>query len=127
MTLILQDKWKKQLPPVDYDHYKALYHAYLNNQLSYLEDISLFASTGKLIPLRQAKNHAGHRLIICFYQYTGVEASVPTFTASLKSTESVVVTIPTLTLAPGETTLWTIIFTTPMTAFTEGWLVSIDT
>jgi 3-dehydroquinate dehydratase len=124
MTLILQDKWQKQLAPVDDHYYKMLYQAYLNNQLTELEDISLFASTGKLTALRQAKNHAGHRLIICFYHNTTEETIMPTFTATLPTSESTAVTIPNLTLAPGEATLWTVIFTAPTTAFTDGWLVS---
>lgn len=126
MTLILQDKWQKQLAPVDYHHYKTLYQAYLKDQLTYLEDIGLCASMGKLIPLRQAKNHAGHRLIICFYQNTTEETIAPTFTATLSSSEAVAVNIPNLTLAPGEASLWTVIFTAPKTTFTEGWLVSFD-
>ncbi len=126
LTLILQDKWQKQLAAIDYRHYKSLYHAYLKNQLTSLEDIGLYASKGKLIALRQAKNHAGHRLIICFYQNTTEESIVPTFTATLPSSEAVAVTIPNLTLAPGDVTLWTIIFTAPTNTFTEGWLVKTN-
>ncbi|GEM02073.1 hypothetical protein SAMN05421839_10520 [Halolactibacillus halophilus] len=126
MTLILQDKWQKQLAAIDYHHYKKLYWAYLNNQLTDLEDIGLIATTGKLTALRQAKNHAGHRLIICFYHNTTLEILIPSFTATLPTSESVTITIPNLTLAPGEATLWTVIFTAPMTDFTDGWLVSSD-
>lgn len=127
MTLILQDKWQKQLAPVDYNHYKNLYHTYVKHQLTDLEDIGLRASIGKLIPLRQAKNHAGHRLIICFYENTTQTTLSPSFTATLPSDKGVDVTIPRLSLAPGEVTLWTIIFTAPTVPFTEGGLVSIST
>lgn len=125
MTLILQEKWQKQLAPVDYNQYKNLYHTYVKHQLTYLEDIGLRASIGKLIPLRQAKNHAGQRLIICFYLNTTQTTLSPSFTATLPSCDVVDVTIPHLSLAPGEATLWTIIFTAPTTPFTEGWLVPV--
>lgn len=124
MTLILQDKWQKQLAAVDYHYYKTLYQAYLNHHLTDLEDIGLVATTGKLTALRQAQNHAGHRLIICFYHNTTEDTIMPTFTATLPTAESAAVMIPNLTLAPGEATLWTVIFTAPTTAFTDGWLVS---
>lgn len=129
LSLILQEKWQKQLASCDQSIYQNLYAQYLSNQLSRLETIHLKASIGKLVPLRQAKNHKNERLITCFFQNTIAQTIEPSFTATLQTNNRIIqkeIIIPRLSLAPNDVTLWTIIFDSSEETFFEGWLVDMS-
>lgn len=127
MTLVLQEKWQKQLAKKDFLHYQKLYSLFERGELTLPQSFKLTASIGQLIPLRQAKNHRGERLIICFYHNNTADELHPLFNVHLRANGddlTQTVSIPNITLKPRQTTLWTVIFNDKSQPFKDGWLIN---
>lgn len=126
LSLVLQEKWSKQLAKKDYDHYLQLFEAITNKHKVVKH---LYLTNGRVTPLKLASNHKSQSLLTIFYKnISQTQINDPEFIIcyDYKGTQlSGKFKIHDLELKPNESTLWTLIFDTHVPLVSEEtWLVS---